>query len=420
MATANLPWSFGTLSGYAPLISCTFTILVTRDGTPLPSFTVTTDLSGNAAGVYVDPTASPTLTHLYVFTPQTSGCAASALLPAFSVNWNCAGDAPPIDPPGDPGTGGTCPLTADSFAVCGETAGPEAISTGVSYTKVQNFLNSTSVVVTCTVPGLTTSVTATSGTATGTPTTNGTYSITFRGKRAGCPDCVVTYPIVVGVAACGTQTWEVVKGGSAFDPASATEFNSALQVIRVTLVGPPGKTFRFVATGTVTVTGPIQTIPGPGPGPGTYTTDFVVGQASGYNTNWKLEGAGADPVTLCNPGTTNIRGDTCVTLAVTQNALDYTIVVDSNTVPLPEDMAFSLDFAGTGFGGTLPGVGCVGATYAGPAAGPFDFSLDGSIPLGKFTYGPTPVTAPYDVAIRLNLLDAEHQICGPACARVTF
>lgn len=419
MATANLPWSFGGLSGYQPLANCAITVLVTRDGTPLPSFVMNTDAAGNASGTYVDNTADPVATHAYQFTPQTSGCAASALItPPPPVNWNCAGTAPPPPPPPPPPSGGSCPTTADSFAVCGETAGVQVLTVGVPFTQIQGYIDSTSVTVNNTVPGLTPSTTSNSGTITGTPTTPGNFSAVFRGIKAGCPDCVVTYPFTVVSGVCSTQSWTTIQGDSAFPVPTNKSLNSAKQKVRMEVTGPSGQTFRAVATGSVNSTSVMFTIPGAGTGTASY--EFEIGQASGYATNWSVEPFGPNPITLCNPGATLIKADTCVLVAITQGGSSWNLKVTSNTVPLPEGMPFTVNFAGTGFGGTLPPAGCVGAVYTFPTAGPFTLGDDGTVPAGELTYGPIPVTAPYDVVMRVNLTETEHQICGPSCGRVTF
>lgn len=411
MATANINWSFSPQSSAAPIINCTFSVTVTRDGLALPAFSVSTNATGAASGVYQDATASGTVVHQYRFTPQLSGCAANCTAQPAVVNWSCSGTATPVDP-GTP-TAANCPVTQDTFVFCGGTATAVQVAVGDSVSMFQNFGNTTSVSVSGTAPGLTAATTSTGATVTGAVTTAGTYNIRFTGVKAGCVNCVTTYPLIVGAAtASATQSVRTLRGSSAYTPASITSFNAADQVLEVSLTGPVGKTFQLVGSGTVNTTSPVLSIPPSG----VFTFSTPVGQSGTYSTAWGFVAAGSNPILLSNPGTTTITGNTCMTLAVTQAGLTYTITVTApaGTSAVP----FTLAFGGANFGGnSLCSVDSFGTTNAALTTS----SGGGS---NVFVYGPVAVTTPYFAAIKLSTNIGTsantHVVCGAACAPAAF
>ena len=409
MTTATLNWAFGPQSGVPPVSSCTFSVLVTRDGAPLPSFSVTTNAAGIASGTYLDTTASATATHEYRFFPQMAGCSANCSMTNAAVSWSCAGVPPP--PPPLPPISTGCPTIQDSFTLCGQTAPPLQVLVGGAVALAQNFANATSVAITPTVPGLTPFTATTGGQLTGTASTAGTYNVQFKGSKAGCVDCITTYPLIVGTAANSTQSVRVLRGASAYVPVSLTSFNAADQVLEVSVTGPPGKTFTLVGTGTINVTSPVLTIPPSG----TFTYSVPTGQSSAYSTAWGFVPAGPNPLVLTNPTAVTITGSTSLTLAVSQVGLTFTIVVTSpagaNAVP------FDLSFGGASFGGSAV---CATNTF-----GTTNTALNtGSSGGGNtFTYGPITITAPYSAAFKLATNAGSvgtHIVAGAACGSVSF
>lgn len=413
MAIANINWTIGQLSGKTPLTNCPITILVARDGVNVGSFTVTTTAAGAATYAYADPNASATATHVYVFTAQLSGCSAGAVIAPVTVNWNCAGTAPPPPPPAPPppppapAPSVGCPETQDSFEACGQTAPQVTTAVGASLTLTQSFGSATSVVITSAVPGTTPTTTATGGTLSGTPSTPGLYNVVFTASKAGCALCSVTRPVLVQTANVATQSIRVVKGSSTYSVPSSTSFNAGDQLLELTLAGVPGQTYHLVGTGTVNTDSGVLTLPSPS---GVATISVPVGLSAGYSTTWEFLPAGPNPVTISNPGGVNITGNTCVTLSITQTATDYTIIVTAP--PGATNVPFGLSFGGPQFG----------ASSASCAANSFGVTNNGfstgSSNIGVI--GPFAVTAPYSAAVKLNLLDSAHGICGPACAEVVF
>ena len=410
MATANINWSFSPQSSAAPIANCTFSVTVTRDGLALPAFSVITNATGAASGVYQDATASGTVTHQYRFTPQLSGCAANCTAQPATVNWNCSGTAVPIViTPAAP----NCPVTADSFVFCGGTNAAQQVAVGDTVALAQNFGFATTVTVSGVPPGMTASTTSTGATVTGSPTTAGTYNVQFIGSKTGCTNCVVTYPLIVGAAAASaTQSIRTLRGARVYTPGSTTSFNAEDQILEVSLSGPAGKTFQLVGTGSVNATSPILTIPPSG----VFTYSPLIGQANSYSTAWGFVPAGSNPIALINPGTTTITGTTCMTLAVTQSGSSYTITVSApaGTTAVP----FTLDFGGASFGGSAS---CAANSF-GTSNGALTTASGGGG--NVFVFGPVSVTAPYSAAIRLSTNAGTsintHVVCGPACAQVTF
>jgi hypothetical protein len=413
MAVASINWNFGQRAGAAPIVSCTFSVLVTRDGLNIGSFSVTTNASGAASGVYQDATASDTATHQYVFTPQMAGCAVGCSTAPVTTNWNCAGTAPPPPPPAPPGpppppSSPGCPVLQDTFQTCGTTAPSQTVAIGAALTLTQNFGDATTTTVTA-VPGMTATTSPTSASLTGAPTTAGTYNVTFTGTKAGCAPCTVVYPIIVASTSCATQSVRVLQGPSAYVPPSSTSFNAADQLLEVSLTGIPGQTFQLVATGTVSTSSGVLTIPPSG----NFTFTTAVGQAAAYSTAWGFFGAGSNPITLCTPGTVTITGSTCLTMTVTQTLTDYTIVVTApagaNNVP------FALSFGGAPFGGSFR---CTDNSF-----GTYNGSLTTGASSNVFTFGPVAVTSPYTAAIKLDTVPASastHAVCGAACQQVSL
>ena len=416
MATALINWSFNPQTGSAPVASCSFVVLVTRDGVSLPSFSVSTSAAGVSSGVYQDATASANLTHQYRFAPQRTGCAANCTMTDAVVLWSCAASPPPPPPP-PTGVSG-CPTGENNFHRCGSTSPSRQVIVGGAVSIVQNFIDTTSVVISPTVPGLTYSTTATGGTVSGAASTAGTYNIQFTGIKTGCTDCVITYPLVVGAAtASATQAIRIVRGASAYTPASLTSFNSADQLLEVSLTGPVGQTFQLVGTGTINSSSEILAIPPSG----TFTFNTPVGQASSYSTAWGFVPAtkpgGSTPVSLTNPAAVTITGSTCLVLAATQTGSTYSFTVTAppgaNAVP------FFLAFGGASFNASSndcasPTVGIVPPMLNTAQTG------GGNV----FTYPPVTVTAPYAASIKLALEGTPafdtHVVCGATCVRVVF
>ena len=409
MTTANINWSFNPRAGATPVVNCTFIVSVTRDGAAAPSFSVSTNSAGFASGVYQDPAASATLTHVYRLTPQMTGCAANCTASAFAVNWNCAGTAPVI--PVDVGIVG-CPVQQDTFNRCGGTDGPQQVAIGATVSLMQNFGNATSVSISPSVPGLTATTTAAGGTLSGVVTTAGTYNVKFTGSKAGCADCSITYPLIVGAASSAVQSIIVSRGPSAYTPVSPTVFNAADQVLTATITGPRGQTFNLVGTGTVNVVTQVFTMPDTG----VFTYSTPVGQGAAYSTSWSFVAAGSSPVSLSNPAAVIITGSTCLSLAVTQAALAYTITVTAP--PGAAAVPFTLDFGGATFASSSP---VCSVENFGVSNAALTTSSGGGV--NVFTYGPVSVTAPYSAAIRLRTnagSASTHVVCGTACATVNF
>lgn len=411
MSTATLNWTFGALGGTGPVVSCTFTVLVTRDGINISSFSVTTNASGAASGAYQDPTASPTLTHQYRFTPQMTGCASGCSAAAYVVNWNCSGTAPPPPPPAPPPPPppppvAGCPILIDSFDHCGSTAAVINAAPGQPFSFTQNFSGSTSVSVGGTVPpGTTGATTATSGTVSGALTTAGNYTFTVTGAKAGCANCTITVPVQVAASASSVQSIRILQGPSAFTPTSTTAFNAADQVLEVSITGTPGKTFQLTATGTVNTSSGVLTMPPSG----VFTFSTPVGNSTGYSTQWGFIPAGGNPVTISNPAAVTITGDTCISLNVTQTATSYTITV---TAPVgTHNVPFQLSFGGATFGGSAQ---CANNNF-----GVVNSSLDtGGTNVASITV--SGLTSPYTAAIKLDVVEAGHFVCGTACQQVNI
>lgn len=411
MATANLPWAFGALGGTAPVASCTFSVLVTRDGVNITSFSVTTNASGAASGTYVDPNASATLTHQYRFTPQMTGCASGCSAAASVVNWNCPGTAPPPPPPAPPPpppppavTG--CPILIDTFDHCGATTPVINAAPGQAFSFHQNFSNATSVAVGGTIPPGTTSTTgANTGAVSGVLTAAGDYSFVVTGSKPGCASCTITVPVHVAATASSVQSIRILQGGSAFTPTSNMAFNAADQVLEVSITGTPGQTFQLQATGSVNTTSGILTMPPSG----VFTFSTPVGNSTGYSTQWGFVPAGANPVTISNPAAVTITGDTCISLNVTQTATSYTITV---TAPVgTHNVPFALSFGGPTFGGSAQ---CANNNF-----GVVNNALDtGGTNVASITI--SGLASPYTAAIKLDTTEAAHFVCGTACQQVNI
>lgn len=275
----------------------------------------------------------------------------------------------------------------------------------------QAFSNTTSVAITPSVPGLTAFITSSSGQLTGTAATAGTYNVQFKGSKAGCLDCVTTYPLIVGTAANATQTVRILRAASVYVPVTLTSFNSADQVLEVSVTGPPGKTMQLVGVGTINTTTPILTIPPSG----TFTFSTPVGQSSAYSTAWGFVAAGANPLVLTNPTAVTITGSTSLTLAVSQTGLTFTIVVTSpaGAAAVP----FDLSFGGAAFGGSAV---CATNTF-GITNTALNTGSSGGV--NVFAYGPITITAPYSAAFKLATNAGSvntHVVVGAACGSVNF
>lgn len=411
MAIANINWTFGPRSSVTPIARCAITVLVARDGVAVSSFVMTTDASGAASGIYQDLTASATDTHQYRFVPQDTGCAGNCTIAPVIVNWNCAGTAPiaPADtPPSAPG----CPDVINSVTLCGGTAPIRQVAVGGTVALSQQFRNAATVTVTPAVPGLTATSTYAGGALNGVATTTGSYSVQFKGSNLACADCITTYPLVVGDIPTATQSIRIVKGSSAYTPVSATSFNAADQIFEATLVAPPGKTFQLQASGTVSVTSPVITMPATG----TFTYSPPVGQFGTYSTAWAYIPAGSNPISLTNPGTTTITGSTCVTLSVTQLSTYTRLVV---TAPVGAiGVPITLSFGGASFAGSNPT--CVGNNF-GVINNLINTNSGGTG--NVLTFDLSPIVAPYSAAIKLDLRGASlstHVICGQSCYQVSY
>ena len=426
MATANINWTFGPRASGAPVANCTFSVQVTRDGTvTLPAFTVTTSSAGTAAGVYQDPTASFNLTHSYRLSPQMAGCAANCTATDGVTNWNCAGNPPPPPPTGG-GTAG-CPDGQTAFNVhnsCGATLPIRQATVGGSVFLSQNFIGVTSVTVTPAVPGLVVATNVTGDTIgasfSGTATTAGTYNVRFTGSKAGCADCVITYPLVVGGGASSTQRISTIKSGSAYTPVSTTSFNSADQRVEVAVTGPPGQTFVITASAPRYYTSPIQVIPPSG----TFLWSTVAGATVGSSTTWNVvpttdatANPPSTPIVLSNPAGTVITGDTSLTLVVTRTASTYTITVTSpiGTTAVP----FGLAFGGALFNNTI--ADCTSRSY-GVINNDLNTAMGTTPGTNVFTF-PVDVVAPYAAAISIATTGVSgftHMVSGPMCTKVVF
>lgn len=361
MATANINWAFGPRVTGAPVANCTFSVQVMRDGIALAQFTVTTGSSGTASGVYQDSTVALNRTYQYRLVPIMAGCAANCTADYATVNWSCAGIIIPPPPPPPITTG--CPDGQNAFYVhnaCNSTQPSQQVANGAAVFISQNFTDATAVTITPAVPGLTVT-TAAAGTGmsaslSGNATTAGTYNVQFTATKTGCANCVITYPLIVGAGASTTQTIQVLQNTGGFNPNSGQvpvnpqTFNSGDQTIQALVVGPPGQTFKLVIVGTDNFTSPPITIPSTG----RYDLSFLAGARVGYSATWSIQPATdnttnppSTPITLTNPGSTTITGDTSLVLAVTQTTTSFSITVTSppGTVAVP----FTLYFGGKQF-----------------------------------------------------------------------
>jgi len=420
MAIANINWSFNPQTSVGPIVSCTFSVTVTRDGVTLPAFSVTTNSSGSASGTYRDTSASSTITHQYRFTPQLAGCAANCTASPVAVNWNCTGTSTPVDPGVTPATG--CPDVSNSFIPCGGTAATRQVAVGGSVSLQQSFSGTTSVVVSGSVPGLSASTTSTSGALNGSPTTAGTYSVKFIGAKGGCADCAVTYPLIVGAGASSTQRITVIKAESAFTPANLTSYNASRQRIQVTVIGPPGQTFNIVCSGAPrNAATPIFTIPPSGTFEWSTPTGHAVDNIENWNVNPMVDTAvspASTAITLSNPAATVILGNTAISLAVPKTATGFSIVV---TAPVGAvGVPFAMGYGGASFGNSSPE--CNPATY-GVLDENSNTALGNTPGANVYTIGPYAVDSGYSAAFTLGgdyFPNYEHIILFPRCIKVVF